>query len=184
MLLAALTVGAALWSALPAAAQISAEPPLAKSSNVQVGEHVPGSFAGMTFKDHYAFLSGWGGITVLDIAQAESPRVVGDLPLPHFENEDVDLCGNILMVVNDRAEFDLGSILYVVNIANPTTPTLAAVMPLGWTAEHRPRLRPHRQLREVGLQSGVDRRRRSRGGRRPHRAHRAEVARQVRVGRC
>ena len=26
---------------------------------------------GMTFKDHYAFLSGWGGITVLDIAQAD-----------------------------------------------------------------------------------------------------------------
>ena len=133
LLFAALTVGAALWSAMPAAAQIPAEPALAKSSNVQVGEHVPGSFAGMTFKDHYAFLSGWGGITVLDIAQPESPRVVGDLPLPHFENEDVDLCGNILMVVNDRATSDLGSILYVVSIANPTTPTLAAVMPLGWT---------------------------------------------------
>jgi hypothetical protein len=133
LLFAALTVGVALWSAIPAAAQVPAEPALAKSSNVHVGEHVPGSFAGMNFKDHYAFLSGWGGITVLDIAQAESPRVVGDLPLPHFENEDVDLCGNILMVVNDRAEFDLGSILYVVSIANPTTPTLAAVMPLGWT---------------------------------------------------
>jgi hypothetical protein len=132
-LFAALTVGVALWSAIPAAGQVPAEPALAKSSNVHVGEHVPGSFAGMNFKDHYAFLSGWGGITVLDIAQAESPRVVGDLPLPHFENEDVDLCGNILMIVNDRAEFDLGSILYVVSIANPRTPTLAAVMPLGWT---------------------------------------------------
>ena len=114
-------------------AEFPAEPALAKSSNVHVGEHVPGSFAGMTFKDHYAFLSGWGGITVLDIAKADSPQVVGDLPLPHFENEDVDLCGNILMVVNDRATRDLGSVLYVVSIANPTTPTMAAVMPLGWT---------------------------------------------------
>ena len=34
-LFAALTVGAALWSAMPAAAQIPAEPPLATSSNVQ-----------------------------------------------------------------------------------------------------------------------------------------------------
>ena len=129
MLFAALTAGVALWSAIPAAAQLPAEPALAKSSNVHVGEHVPGSFAGMTFKDHYAFLSGWGGITVLDIAQAESPRVVGDLPLPHFENEDVDLCGNIIMVVNDRATRDLCSVLYVVSIANPTSPTLAAVLP-------------------------------------------------------
>ena len=132
-MLSALTLGTALLSATPAAAQIPAEPPLAMSSNVQVGEHVPGSFAGMVFKDHYAFLSGWGGITVLDIAEAESPRVVGDLPLPHFENEDVDACGDVLMVVNDRATRDLGSVLYVVSIANPTTPTVAAVLPLGWT---------------------------------------------------
>ena len=58
----------------------------------------------MTFKDHYAYVSGWGGITVLDIAQADSPQLVGALPLPHFENEDVDLCGDTLIVVNDRAE--------------------------------------------------------------------------------
>ena len=56
----------------------------------------------MNFKDHYAYVSGWGGITVLDIAQPASPQVVGALPLPHFENEDVDLCGNTLLVVNDR----------------------------------------------------------------------------------
>ena len=132
-LFAALTVGAALWSALPAAAQIPAEPALATSSNVHVGEHVPGSAAGMNFKDHYAFVSGWGGITVLDIAKPESPRPVGALPLPHFENEDVDLCGNILTVVNDRETRDLGAVLYVVSIANPTSPTVAAVLPLGWT---------------------------------------------------
>src|SRR5215210_2430979 len=128
----ALAVAVALFSAIPAAA-VPAEPPLASSSNVHVLDHVPGSFAGMTFKDHYAFLSGWGGITVLDIAKADSPQVVGDLPLPHFENEDVDLCGNILMVVNDRVTRDLGSVMYVVSIANPTTPSVIAVLPLGWT---------------------------------------------------
>ena len=45
LLVAALTVGAALLGAMPAAAQIPAEPPPAKSSNVHVGEQVPGSFA-------------------------------------------------------------------------------------------------------------------------------------------
>jgi len=128
-------VGAVIaWSAAPVAAQtVPAEPPLATSSNVHVLGHIPGSAAGMTFKDHYAFLSGWGGLTVLDIAQADSPQVVGGLPLPHFENEDVDLCGNTLLVVNDRVTRDIGSVMYVISIANPSSPTVAAVLPLGWT---------------------------------------------------
>ena len=116
----------------PAAAQmLPGEPPLANSSNVQLLGHIPGSAAGMNFKDHYAFVSGWGGITVLDIAKADSPRLVG--APAHFENEDVDLCGNTLLVVNDRAEADLGSVMYVVDIANPATPLLSAVLPLGLT---------------------------------------------------
>jgi hypothetical protein len=132
-LLSALVGAAAAWSAAPAAAQIPAEPPLAASSNVHVLEHVPGSAAGMVFKDNYAFVSGWGGLTVLDIAKPASPRIAGALALPHFENEDVDACGNILTVVNDRATRDIGSVLYVVSIANPTTPSVIAVLPLGWT---------------------------------------------------
>jgi LVIVD repeat len=122
---------------LPASAQVPAEPPLAASDNVHVLEHVPGSAAGMNFKGHYAYVSGWGGITVLDIANPASPRLVGGLPLAHFENEDVDLCGNTLIVVNDRVTRDLGSVLYVVNIANPTSPTVSAVLPLGLTGNGR-----------------------------------------------
>ena len=91
----------------------------------------------MTFKDHYAYVSGWGGITVLDIAQADSPQLVGALPLPHFENEDVDLCGNTLIVVNDREARDLGSVMYVVSIANPTSPVVSAILPLGLTGSGR-----------------------------------------------
>ena len=136
-LVCALTGAGASLTALPAAAQIPAEPPLATSSNVHVLDHVPGSAAGMNFKDHYAFVSGWGGITVLDIAKADSPRLVGALPLPHFENEDVDLCGNTLIVVNDREATDFGSILYVINIANPTSPAVTAVLPLGLTGSGR-----------------------------------------------
>jgi hypothetical protein len=125
-------------TAMPGGAKgIVPEPPLATSSNVHVVDHVPGSAAGMTFKDHYAFVSGWGGITVLDIAKADSPQPVGALPLPHFENEDVDLCGNILLVANDREARDLGSVLYVISIANPTQPLPIAVLPLGGTTNGR-----------------------------------------------
>src|ERR671931_1412022 len=113
------------------------EPPLAASSNVHLIGHIPGSAAGMNFKDHYAYVTGWTGVTVLDIAQPESPRVVGELPLPHFENEDVDLCGDTLIVVNDREAADLGSIMYVVSIANRTSPTVIAVLPLGLTGNGR-----------------------------------------------
>jgi hypothetical protein len=111
-----------------------ADPPLATSKNVHLLGHVPGSAAGMNFKGHYAYVSGWSGITVLDIARPASPEVVGALPLPHFENEDVDLCGNTLVVVNDRVTRDLGSVMYVVSIADRTSPKVVAVMPLGLTA--------------------------------------------------
>jgi hypothetical protein len=134
----ALAVFASLLSALPAAAQtVPIEPPLAASSNVHPVGHIPGSAAGMVFRDHYAYVSGWTGVTVLDIAQADSPRIVGELPLPHFENEDVDACGDTLIVVNDRAEFDLGALMYVVSIENRTTPVVRAVLPLGLTGSGR-----------------------------------------------
>src|SRR6266542_4340477 len=108
-LIALLTLAAVVvvLNAMPAAGEGGAlEPPLATSSNVHLLMHIPGTAAGMNFKDHYAYVSGWGGITVLDIAKADSPQVAGALPLPHFENEDVDLCGNILIVVNDREARD------------------------------------------------------------------------------
>jgi hypothetical protein len=63
----------------------------------------------MNFKDHYAFVTGWTGVQVLDIARPDSPQLAAELPLAHFENEDVDLCGNTLIVVNDREAKDPGS---------------------------------------------------------------------------
>jgi hypothetical protein len=125
-------------AAIPAAGQSPAlGPPLGASSNVHLVAHVPGTAAGMNFKGHYAYVSGWGGITVLDIARADAPRVVGALPLPHFENEDVDLCGNTLLVVNDREAYDLGAVMYVISIANPTAPAISAILPLGLTGSGR-----------------------------------------------
>src|SRR5215210_5051786 len=122
--------------AMPAGG-ITPEPPLAASSNVHVIDHIPGTAAGMTFKEHYAYVSGWGGLTVLDIAKADEPKVVGVLPLPHFENEDVDLCGNTLIVVNDREAKDLGSIMYVISVADRVSPTVVAILPLGLTGNGR-----------------------------------------------
>ena len=124
---------------VPAGAQTPpAEPPLATSSNVQLlGAH-PRHRGRDELQGHYAYVSGWTGITVLDIAKADSPQLVGALPLPHFENEDVDLCGNILLVVNDREAKDLGSVMYVDRHRQPPTPPVVeAVLPLGLTGSGR-----------------------------------------------
>src|SRR4051794_1446502 len=91
----------------------------------------------MNFKGHYAFVTGWTGLQVLDIANPGSPQLAAEMPLPHFENEDVDLCGDTLIIVNDREAKDLGSVMYVVSIANPLTPFVQAVLPLGLTGNGR-----------------------------------------------
>ena len=44
---------------------------------------------------------------------------------------------NTLIVVNDREAQDLGSVMYVVSIANPTLPTVSAILPLGLTGSGR-----------------------------------------------
>src|SRR4051812_45976172 len=126
----------AALNATPAAA-LSPDPPLAASGNVHILDHIPGTAAGMNFKDHYAFVSGWTGVTVLDIAKPASPQIVGELPLPHFENEDVDLCGNTLVVVNDREAKDIGSVMYVIDISTPRSPKVQAILPLGLTGSGR-----------------------------------------------
>ena len=167
MLLATAAVVTA--TAAPATAQmLPADPPLATSSNVQLLGHIPGSAAGMVFTGNYAYVSGWGGITVLDIAQPASPKLVGALPLPHFENEDVDLCGNTLLVVNDRVEQDIGALMYVIDVANRPKPLVRAVLPLGLTGSGRGSGHIANFVKPE-LHPGVGRRRRPRRGRGPHR---------------
>jgi LVIVD repeat len=130
-------VGAAVFARSATGGAAVVEPPFATSSNVHLVAHIPGTAAGMNFKGHFAYVSGWGGITVLDIAKPDDPKVVGSLPLPHFENEDMDLCGDTLIVVNDREAKDLGSIMYVLTIANPVQPMVQAILPLGGTGTGR-----------------------------------------------
>lgn len=122
----------------PGASALPGVPPLATSSNVQLLGNVPtGPALGMDFKDHWAFVTGPAGLTVLDIAVPASPAIVAVHPLPHFENEDVDLCGNTLLIVNDRGTRDVGAVMYVFDISNPALPRLVATTPIGLTFNGR-----------------------------------------------
>ena len=113
-------------------------PPLRTSPNVALVGNVPGSFAGLVFHGKHAYATGFAtGLTVFDISAPASPKPVGALPLPHFENEDVDVCGTTLLIANDRADEDLGGALHIIDIADPTLPRLLSTLPLGLTGEGR-----------------------------------------------
>jgi hypothetical protein len=93
--------------------------------------NVPGSWDGLVFSGTHAYATGWAlGLTVFDISVPESPTPVGTLPLPHFENEDVEVCGDTLLIANDRGTRDIGGMLHVIDVAEPTAPTLLATLPL------------------------------------------------------
>ena len=124
----------ALTLLLPAAAtagpRLAGERPLA-SSNVEPLATLPvPNPIGARFRDGYMYVTTTEGLTVYDVTKPELPVPVGALPLPHFENEDVDLGGDILLISNDPSE-GVG-VLYVIDIQNPRAPTLKAAMPNGF----------------------------------------------------
>ena len=123
---------------MPASGEVvPSEPPLATSSNVQLVGHIPGSAAGMNFKDHYAYVSGWGGITVLDIAQADAPQVVTSCRCRTSRTRTSTCAATRCSSSTTARRSDLGSIMYVLSLANPAAPTVSAVLPLGLTGSGR-----------------------------------------------
>jgi LVIVD repeat len=131
LIAAALSVLLLLPSAAgPASGQVlPAPPPLAISDNVELIGNVPGSLFGMHFKGDYGYATGPTGLTVFDVSEAANPTIAGELPLPHFENEDVDACGNLLVIASDA--INPAAPLFVIDISNPSTPTLLATYNLG-----------------------------------------------------
>jgi hypothetical protein len=78
---------------------------LIASGNVRLLRTLPNPGAiGARFQDRVVYVTGVAGLTTYDVADPRNPRLLGALPLPHFENEDVDLGGDILLISNDAAE--------------------------------------------------------------------------------
>lgn len=69
----------------------------------------------------YFFATSSSGLTVIDATMPRVPLVVAELNLPHWENEDVDLGGNTLLISVDGSN---GSAVYVVDITIPSAPYL------------------------------------------------------------
>ena len=100
------------------------------SPNVEVVGQLPNPGAiGARFRDELMYVTTSSGLTVYDIANPVAPVEVGRLALPHFENEDVDLGGDILLISNDASEST--GILYVIDIGDPTAPAIRSTLPMG-----------------------------------------------------
>ena len=104
---------------------------------------------GARFRDGYMYVTTTEGLTVYDVRRPELPVPVGALALPHFENEDVDLGGDILLVSNDPSE-GVG-VLYVIDISNPRAPVLKSAMPNGFITTGIPGIFGLPEPQEAGI---------------------------------
>jgi len=132
--LALLVIAAALSVPATASAQlpdfVGGQKPLV-SNNVEPLATLPVPHPiGARFRDGFMYLTTTEGLTVYDVTNPELPVPVGALALPHFENEDVDMGGNILLVSNDPSE-GVG-VLYIIDISNPRLPVLKSALPTGF----------------------------------------------------
>lgn len=79
----------------------------------------------------YMYVTGVPGLTIYDVSDG-LPVPVGALALPHFENEQVDGNGEIVVISADS--FVMGSFMTVVaiiDVTNPNVPVLASVTRTG-----------------------------------------------------
>ncbi|MGH2730089.1 MAG: LVIVD repeat-containing protein, partial [Actinomycetota bacterium] len=84
---------------------------------------------GARFQGDVMYVTSVLGLTTYDVSDPANPTQLGFLPLPHFENEDVDLGGDILLISNDAAEST--GILYVIDISDPAAPALLSTLQMG-----------------------------------------------------
>lgn len=96
------------------------------SDNVELISTFPGHLIGGHFQQRstpqgfktFFFATGVHGLQVWDATSAGSPVLVGGLAFPHWENEDVDMAGDTLLISVD------GRGLYRVDISDPISPAI------------------------------------------------------------
>jgi hypothetical protein len=152
----ALAASAALLSLAPAVHALPPTPLTAvtASPNVHLVANVPnGVGVGGKFAGHYYFQTtarsvtysapdgvSDGGLWVFDVSKPEAPSVVSHLPLPIWENEDVDLSlkRHVLLVSADRKKTVsqvntspvVGGVLFVYDITDLAHPLLKSALQL------------------------------------------------------
>src|SRR5829696_7580457 len=120
---------AATLVAVPASAQ-SPPPPGSRSANVTalMTLNEPNGISA-NFRGNLMYLSTSRGLAIYDISKPESPQRLSFFPLPHFENEDVDTNGEILLISNDPSEGK--GILYILDVRDPRSPKILSTLDTG-----------------------------------------------------
>ena len=128
-----LTLPATASPTAPSAVEPTDPTGVIASDNVTLLGTIPEpSVIGARFRDGIMYVSALSGLTTYDISDPVAPVRLGRLALPHFENEDVDLGGDILLISNDAAEST--GILYVIDISDPANPAILSTFPMGGSA--------------------------------------------------
>jgi hypothetical protein len=86
---------------------------------------------------HTMYVTSATGLGIYDIADPEAPALLSRLPLPHFENEDVDVGRDTVVITNDPSFSSFGAI-YLIDVADPRNPQIRSVLPtsLGGAVEN------------------------------------------------
>jgi hypothetical protein len=73
------------------------------------------------------------GLGIYDVSQPEAPQRLSRLPLPHFENEDVDvghIDGRDYVIITNDPSFTGVGVIYVIDVTDPASPSLASATPV------------------------------------------------------
>ena len=68
------------------------------------------------------------GLQIYDVSQPAAPRKLSQLPLPHFENEDVDVGRDTVVISNDPSFSNVGMI-YLIDVSDPANPRIRSTLP-------------------------------------------------------
>lgn len=118
---------------LPAAA--GAQP--FQSDNVQLITKLPEAVGaiGARFSPNgnTMYVTSAHGLGIYDVSKPDDPQRLSRLPLPHFENEDVDVghvAGKDIVVITNDPSFSGVGIVYIIDVTDPTLPSPLAVEPV------------------------------------------------------
>ena len=127
-MLRALVLALALLSLLPAAASAQAM----QSDNVGVIGKLPdaaGAIGARFSPDgETMYVTSATGLGIYDITAPAQPRLLSRLPLPHFENEDVDVGRDTVVITNDPS-FTAAGAIYLIDVSDPRAPRIRSVLP-------------------------------------------------------
>src|SRR4029079_15274409 len=74
------------------------------------------------------YVSSANGLQIYDVSDPAAPKWLSSLPLPHFENEDVDVGRDTVVITNDPSFSGVGAI-YLIDVSDPALPVVRSVLP-------------------------------------------------------